>query len=342
MDAVKEFSEWPRSWHLIGRSRDFGNRPRAVTFGTKRLLVVRNRQGKVHALNAHCSHMGADLIFGRFDGEVIRCPMHGWAYDLEGACVNVPDCAKPPRFAKQQTFSVVEVHGVVCVFDGSEPDFPLPFFDDETNDNFKAASPLHYEGDAPWFWVAANGFDVRHFRVVHGRRLLIPPTITQSHPDMLRVVYKFALEGRAASDRLLMKVAGPEASLTFTTWRGNVILAEAKFGSKITSRILSFVTPISPLRCTVDMIPLQRRIRGLGPLSEATTFLALALRRMMTKSFFKEEARTLKNLGHTPIVLTPEDELLAQYFNWLRGIAPNHSGPEKQYGQIDLRGSTNR
>ncbi len=329
MDAVKECVGWPQSWYFIGRSKDFGTQPKAVTLGKKRLLVVRDQGRRIHALSAYCSHMGADLSFGRFDAQKIICPMHGWSYDLFGNCVHAPDCSEFPRFARQKIYPVTEVHGVVAVFDRHEAEFPFPFFDGEDPSSFAAARPLHYHGEAPWFWVAANGFDVRHFRVVHGRHLIEQPMVTQTHPDMLRVQYRFAIEGRSISDRILKKLAGCEANLTFTTWRGNIILAEADFAGKVTSRILSFVTPVSPLHCTVDMIPLQKRFRGVGPLSDLATSVSLILRRCLTKSFFREEAKTLRNLGNTPIVLTPEDAILAQYFRWLKSVLPkeNFRGP---------------
>jgi len=52
-----------------------------VTSGDKKLLIA-NFGGKLYAMDAVCSHMGADLSRGRFESDIVICPRHGAQYDV--------------------------------------------------------------------------------------------------------------------------------------------------------------------------------------------------------------------------------------------------------------------
>lgn len=43
------------------------------------------------AFDAECRHMRAPLESGEINGKVLRCPWHGWEYDLDsGECLTKP------------------------------------------------------------------------------------------------------------------------------------------------------------------------------------------------------------------------------------------------------------
>jgi phenylpropionate dioxygenase-like ring-hydroxylating dioxygenase large terminal subunit len=54
------------------------------------VLLGRARDGKVFALRDICPHRGIPLHYGRFDGDTIACCYHGWRFDLDGTCVEIP------------------------------------------------------------------------------------------------------------------------------------------------------------------------------------------------------------------------------------------------------------
>src|SRR5439155_15076279 len=55
------------------------------------LVVFRDARGKIGLLAANCSHRGASLFFGRNEEAGLRCVYHGWKYDVDGNCVEMPN-----------------------------------------------------------------------------------------------------------------------------------------------------------------------------------------------------------------------------------------------------------
>ena len=52
-----------------------------VTIGTRRLAIY-DAIDEVYATLALCTHGGADLCDGYFDGHVIECPLHQGCFDI--------------------------------------------------------------------------------------------------------------------------------------------------------------------------------------------------------------------------------------------------------------------
>ena len=53
--------------------------------------VVKNPDGSFYATEIACKHQNADLTTGRFQGDIVTCPRHGWTYNIRtGQCLNQP------------------------------------------------------------------------------------------------------------------------------------------------------------------------------------------------------------------------------------------------------------
>jgi nitrite reductase/ring-hydroxylating ferredoxin subunit len=59
------------------------------------LVAYRDSDGRIGVLGAHCPHRGASLFFGRNEDCGLRCVYHGWKFDLDGRCVDMPN--EPPE-----------------------------------------------------------------------------------------------------------------------------------------------------------------------------------------------------------------------------------------------------
>ena len=57
---------------------------------SERMLAFRDSNGKLGLIDEFCAHRGVSLWFGRNEEGGIRCPYHGWKYDVTGQCIDVP------------------------------------------------------------------------------------------------------------------------------------------------------------------------------------------------------------------------------------------------------------
>jgi nitrite reductase/ring-hydroxylating ferredoxin subunit len=65
--------------------------PLRVQMLGERLLAFRDTRGRVGVIDPACAHRGADLFYGRNEENGLRCIYHGWKYDVEGRCVEMPN-----------------------------------------------------------------------------------------------------------------------------------------------------------------------------------------------------------------------------------------------------------
>ena len=55
-------------------------------------VALFNVAGTVYAMEDTCRHAGASLGGGELRGTIVRCPAHGWRYDVcTGQTLNEPD-----------------------------------------------------------------------------------------------------------------------------------------------------------------------------------------------------------------------------------------------------------
>ena len=64
--------------------------PMRVTLLGEELVAFRDSAGRVGLLNARCPHRCAELFFGRNEEGGLRCAYHGWKFDVEGRCMDMP------------------------------------------------------------------------------------------------------------------------------------------------------------------------------------------------------------------------------------------------------------
>ena len=76
-----------------------GEPVRVVIMG-EHLLAFRDSSGRVGLVSPRCPHRGADLYFGRNEEDGLRCAFHGWKFNVEGNCVDMP--SMPAGNAYQQ------------------------------------------------------------------------------------------------------------------------------------------------------------------------------------------------------------------------------------------------
>src|SRR6476660_6376231 len=117
-------------WFPVARSPDVGTTPRPAGADGRAYVVVRLRPGgEVSAFPARCPHRLVPLAGGSVVEGRLQCPAHGWRFDGQGHCVDIPSLGRhgspPPRADLAMPWAVEERHG--WVFLAPDPtDVPLP------------------------------------------------------------------------------------------------------------------------------------------------------------------------------------------------------------------------
>jgi phenylpropionate dioxygenase-like ring-hydroxylating dioxygenase large terminal subunit len=118
-----------RFWMPAVLSRELAadGSPVRVRLLSEDLVAFRNTAGKVGLLQEFCAHRGASLYLGCNEKNGLRCSFHGWKYDLEGRCVDMPNVAPNRSYAhniRLTAYPCVERAGVVWAYMGPPEDQP--------------------------------------------------------------------------------------------------------------------------------------------------------------------------------------------------------------------------
>jgi phthalate 4,5-dioxygenase oxygenase subunit len=96
------------------------------------LIAFRDTNGKVGFLDQHCPHRGASLFFGRNEECGLRCVYHGWKFDTDGNCVDMPNEPAESDFKAKVTakaYPAAEYAGLIWIYMGQpEKKPPLPMY----------------------------------------------------------------------------------------------------------------------------------------------------------------------------------------------------------------------
>jgi phenylpropionate dioxygenase-like ring-hydroxylating dioxygenase large terminal subunit len=99
----------------------------------EKLVAFRDSDGRIGLLDEFCAHRGVSLWFGRNEECGLRCPYHGWKYDVTGQCVDLPSEAEETGMRKRiklKSYPCAELGGVIWAYMGPPAEQPpLPGFE---------------------------------------------------------------------------------------------------------------------------------------------------------------------------------------------------------------------
>jgi vanillate O-demethylase monooxygenase subunit len=110
-----------RAWHVVALSTEVGIDPVAVRLLGEQWVLVRLPDGdgttRLVAYVDRCPHRRAPLSAGRVVGDSLQCGYHGWCFDADGACTEIPALGGsdriPPRARATTPAALTERAGLV-------------------------------------------------------------------------------------------------------------------------------------------------------------------------------------------------------------------------------------
>ncbi len=196
--AFEREAVFARSWLCVGRADEIPNPGDylAASAAEEPLLIVRGKDRVIRAMSAICQHRGEVMISkSGSDCRLFKCPLHFWAYDLEGKLVAAPRMGDHDAIERlRQTVRLPAVrlelwHDFVFInLDNNAP--PLapslaklePYWKGYEEADLVTVPPLPAEKPVPWNWKVQleNFTDAYHPEFVHRGTHDFAPS---NHPD---------------------------------------------------------------------------------------------------------------------------------------------------------------
>ena len=145
--------------------------PKRVRLLGEDFVAFRDTWGRVGIVEPVCPHRGANLFFGRVADCGIRCSYHGWKFDHEGNCLEMPTLTPEAeeRVRPKAAIRALETResgDVVWAYMGDGPAPELPRFE------FAEVPPEHRFvskklQQCNWAQACEGGLDTAHFSYLH-------------------------------------------------------------------------------------------------------------------------------------------------------------------------------
>jgi len=319
------------AWYVACRSEQLrSGAALSCDVGLQRLVVFRGESGRVHALDAYCPHLGADLGLGRVRGETIACSFHGWAYDGSGVCVDAPCGGSAPRRARLRAYDTEERYGLVWVYPEGEAPYRVLEVPDLEGQPVRVhrARPEDVPGHHHIHHL--NGVDVHHLPFVHRFKVDLHEigclnTRSSERPDLLdtttRVPATAGLMGRfmtwfAGTPLEVLTRFSDATSASVTLLHGARL-----FGGRFASPGLHYLIGYTPLpngdtRLYITYLTRRRS----GPLGALADGFLLRLTRFVLGHFRREDRELLAGIRVRPYSLTPADRPCIDFIEYANGL----------------------
>jgi phthalate 4,5-dioxygenase oxygenase subunit len=142
------------------------------------LVVFRDTEGRVGLIDEYCAHRGVSLWFGRNEECGLRCPYHGWKFDINGKCIELPSEGNNPKAMERvslKSYPCIEKGGVVWAYMGPPEKKPADPNFEWTNvapDQLYVSKRLQ---ECNYLQALEGGIDSSHVTWLHGGQLNTDP-----------------------------------------------------------------------------------------------------------------------------------------------------------------------
>jgi 3-ketosteroid 9alpha-monooxygenase subunit A len=237
------------------------------------LVLFRTQNGEARVLDAYCPHMGAHLGYGIRDqagggsavvGDSIVCPFHGWAYNGEGQCTNIPYAKRmPSKIANGEQvirpWDVRELNQVIFVW--YHPDGLAPYFEpelileaDAANDKWGGLKLHSWDIDTHMQEIGENAVDPAHFLYVHGTQNIPTPEVME-------------FDGVFRRGKLVSKMATPRGEIVGVIANNSTGPGQAtvRFSGICDTVLMANLTPVDSENTKAFYAFIQKKIAGKEP-----------------------------------------------------------------------------
>ena len=171
------------TWYPIAWNTDLKDGEMfARTIADIPLVLFRNSDGGVAALEDMCPHRAAPLSMGKLDNCVVQCPYHGLQFNDQGDCVHNPQGPISKR-AQVRHFPTLEKYCAIWVWLGdaekADPSLLPDFSHMDSEEFYIGMGYLYIEGN--YELESDNILDLSHIEFMHP--LFSSPAVSAAKPS---------------------------------------------------------------------------------------------------------------------------------------------------------------
>lgn len=123
---LRRIDAHPDHWYPIAWSEEVKpGKMAARTYAGDPIALIRSKDGRLFALENRCAHRQVPLTHGVVQGCTVKCGYHGWAYDADGRCIDVPYLGGKNLPNGVKAYPCREVDGLIFIFPAIRP-WPRP------------------------------------------------------------------------------------------------------------------------------------------------------------------------------------------------------------------------
>ena len=169
--------QWPlNAWYQAAWGHEIaGEKPLARTLLNEQIVLFRDAEGKVCALEDRCCHRATPLRLGDVVSDGLQCGYHGMIFNGFGDCVKIPGQEKIPPYAKVRSYPIFERQEIIWIWMGDPSlanedkllvDFPW-------NNDHESWPHIHdmYEVECNYMLLIDNLMDLTHIPYIHGNTI---------------------------------------------------------------------------------------------------------------------------------------------------------------------------
>ena len=215
--------------------------PLRVRLLGENLVAFRDTQGRIGLLDHLCPHRCASLFFGRNEENGLRCLYHGWKFDVQGRCLDIPN--EPPGNKLQAqvratAYRCVEKNGIVWAYLGPDQAKapPLPDLGWAMVEP-KQRGALRYQRACNWLQAMEGDFDSSHLSFLH---LAFDPKL-QATANSQKGGIEYYRNLARMDRRPLLEVHDTDAGVMYGARRG---AESGKFYWRVTQFLMPFYTSV--------------------------------------------------------------------------------------------------
>jgi len=153
----------------------------------EKMVAFRDTEGRIGLIEEFCAHRGVSLWFGRNEECGLRCPYHGWKYDVNGNCTELPSEPEETGMRgriKLKAYPTIERGGVIWTYMGPPELQPEPPGLEWVNVAPERRFVTKRLQECNYLQAIEGGIDSSHVSFLHSGALKRDPLFTGSRGNI--------------------------------------------------------------------------------------------------------------------------------------------------------------